>query len=254
MGRSPLQSILYVEDNPNIRALAKIALERIGGFSTHAFDSGAEALAAVQSGLVPDLLLLDVMLPGMDGPTILQRLRDIPSTAATPAVFMTAKAQSAEIAHFMSLGALGVITKPFQPTTLSKDILRLWNGQPPDATTPSGDDAIAEFRARFVAGLPKQLAALKAHALQLAAGTDDQTISAAHHLLHVISGNAGTFGYGEVGNRARRVEELIRTSQSAGGAKAAAIGPALDEFLQWCDASLALNTGAQASAPSPAPD
>lgn len=240
MGRSPLQSILYVEDNPNIRALAKIALERIGGFSTHAFDSGAEALAAVQSGLVPDLLLLDVMLPGMDGPTILQRLRAIPSTAATPAVFMTAKAQSAEIAHFMSLGALGVITKPFQPTTLSKDILRLWNGQAPAAAPFSDDDMIAEFRARFVAALPNQLAVLKAHARQLAAGPDEQAISAVHHLLHVISGNAGTFGYGELGNRARRVEELIRNSREADGPPSSSVAPALSEFLQWCDASLML--------------
>lgn len=127
MSRPTLQCILYVEDHPNIRALAKIALEKIGGFTVHTCESGTAAIEALDSGVCPDLLLLDVMLPGMDGPTILEHLRKRSETAQTPVIFMTAKAQSDEIAHFMSLGALGVITKPFQPTLLSNEIQHLWD-------------------------------------------------------------------------------------------------------------------------------
>ena len=126
MSRVPLKHILYVEDDPDIRAVAQIALEAVGGFTLKTCDSGHEAMAAVTSGFVPDLMLLDVMLPCMDGPTVLAKLRDLPATARTPAIFMTAKVQASELAYYQSLGALGVVAKPFDPMQLSQQIRRLW--------------------------------------------------------------------------------------------------------------------------------
>ena len=120
-----LARILYVEDEPDIRAVAQMALEAVGGFAVIACSSGSEALAAAPSAQA-DLLLLDVMMPGMDGPSTLQALRALPATAGTPVIFMTAKVQASEIAQYTALGALAVIHKPFDPMELSAQISRIW--------------------------------------------------------------------------------------------------------------------------------
>ena len=125
----PLNTILYVEDEADIRTVAKMALEAVGGFSVHACASGREALA-VAAGAAADLLLLDVMMPGLDGPSTLKALREIPATANTPVIFMTAKVQPAEIAEYRGLGALDVIAKPFDPMQISAEIRRIWGLQP----------------------------------------------------------------------------------------------------------------------------
>lgn len=120
-----LQHILYVEDEPDIQAIARIALETIGGFQVTICSSGLEALQR-SATLTPDMLLLDVMMPGMDGPGTLKALRALPHLTGTPAIFMTAKVQPAEVAHYKALGALGVIAKPFDPMTLAEQIKTLW--------------------------------------------------------------------------------------------------------------------------------
>ena len=124
----PLARILYVEDEPDIRAIAQMALEAVGGFTVIACASGSEALANAP-GSNADLLLLDVMMPGMDGPTTLKALRELPATANTPVIFMTAKVQAAEVAQSRELGAIDVIHKPFDPMALSAQISRIWETQ-----------------------------------------------------------------------------------------------------------------------------
>ncbi|SFU74921.1 Response regulator receiver domain-containing protein [Polaromonas sp. YR568] len=123
---TPLTRILYVEDEPDIRVVAQMALEAVGGFTVIACASGQEALNAAP-GAKADLLLLDVMMPGMDGPSTLQGLRALPATANTPVIFMTAKVQAAEVAVYKGLGALEVIPKPFDPMELSAQIQRIWS-------------------------------------------------------------------------------------------------------------------------------
>ena len=120
-----LKRILYVEDEANIRTIAVTVLEAVGGFEVVACSSGKEALAAAP-GANADLILLDVMMPEMDGPATLAALRAIPQTAQTPAIFMTAKVQQSEILHYKSMGALEVIAKPFDPMTLSAQIVEIW--------------------------------------------------------------------------------------------------------------------------------
>jgi len=121
-----LQRILYVEDEADIQAVAKLALEMVGGFEVKICSSGAEALRDAE-GFAPQLLLLDVMMPGMDGPSTLAALRAIPSLSDVPAVFMTAKVQPAEVAHYKSMGAKDVIAKPFDPMGLADEIKRIWD-------------------------------------------------------------------------------------------------------------------------------
>ncbi len=121
-----LTRIMHIEDDPSIQEVVRIALEIVGGMTVQTCSSGTEGLAAV-AGFAPQLILLDVMMPGMDGPQTLQRLRDDPSTQAIPVIFMTAKVQSSEVNEYRNLGALGVIVKPFDPMTLSEQIRQLWS-------------------------------------------------------------------------------------------------------------------------------
>ncbi|MCS7002946.1 MAG: response regulator [Dehalococcoidia bacterium] len=125
---SELRTILMVEDEPDIRAIAKLALEAIGGFTVRVAESGHEALR-VAPVVQPDLILLDVMMPGMDGLATFAALRQLPALSRTPVVFMTAKVQRHEVEHYTSLGALDVISKPFDPMTLASTIAGIWSRQ-----------------------------------------------------------------------------------------------------------------------------
>jgi two-component system, OmpR family, response regulator len=117
--------ILYVEDEPDIRTIAEIALEVVGGFTVTSFAGGQDAVAGA-ARVRPDLLLLDMMMPGMDGLSTLQALRQLPETANTPVIFMTAKVQTAEINNYKAAGALDVIAKPFDPMALPGLIRSIW--------------------------------------------------------------------------------------------------------------------------------
>lgn len=120
-----LSRILHVEDEPDIQAVAKLALEAVGGFTVRICSGGHEALEAVGE-FKPDLILLDVMMPGMDGPSTLRKLRELPETAKTPVVFMTAKTQAREVDDLLAMGAQSVIPKPFNPMTLAAELRAIW--------------------------------------------------------------------------------------------------------------------------------
>lgn len=115
------ETVLVVDDEVHLRRIAELSLATIGGMRALCAGSGAEALA-LMAGTVPDIIVLDVMMPTMDGPTLLQHLRAIDALKETPVIFMTAKAEPAEVARLRSLGAVGVITKPFEPMTLADEV------------------------------------------------------------------------------------------------------------------------------------
>lgn len=120
-----LTRILYVEDDPDIQKIARLSLERIGKFNVQICNSGMEALK-VALEYKPDLFLLDVMMPIMDGPTTLKELRRTDIFSKTPVIFMTAKAQVHEVEGYKELGALDIIVKPFNAATLPSQIQELW--------------------------------------------------------------------------------------------------------------------------------
>ena len=113
--------VLYVDDEPDICEVVQLALSLDPGFWTRTCVSGRDALAAAVDWS-PDIILCDVVMPGMDGPATLARLRECPRTADTPFVFITSRAQAREIKHFRSLGVTGVIVKPFDPMTLAHSV------------------------------------------------------------------------------------------------------------------------------------
>jgi len=123
-----LQRIMYVEDEHDIQAVAKLALEMVGGFTVKICSSGEEALKEAVA-FAPDMILLDVMMPGMDGPSTLKALRELAPLAEVPVAFMTAKVQPQEVAYYKSLGARGVIAKPFDPMNLANQVRAIWAEQ-----------------------------------------------------------------------------------------------------------------------------
>jgi len=123
-----LTRVLYVEDEPDIQMVARLALEAVGGYTVEICSSGQEALERAPT-FQPQLILLDVMMPLMDGPTTFKLLRQLPQFADTPVVFMTAKVQPNEVAEYKMLGALDVIPKPFDPMTLSSQVDAIWERQ-----------------------------------------------------------------------------------------------------------------------------
>lgn len=113
-----------VDDDPDIRKICSFALTKVGKWHVQLASNGLEALELAEKER-PDVVLLDVMMPGMDGPTTLGKLREIPSMADVPVILMTAKVQTHEIEKYLNLGALGVIAKPFDPMTLPDEIRTL---------------------------------------------------------------------------------------------------------------------------------
>lgn len=122
-----LKKIMAVEDEADIRMVLEVALRDVAGFDLQVCSSGAQALELAPS-FQPDLILLDVMMPDMDGPDTLDALRELPETAGTPVIFLTAKVQSQEVRRFREIGAIGVIAKPFDPMGLADEVRRVWGG------------------------------------------------------------------------------------------------------------------------------
>ncbi|CAH1906421.1 Response regulator receiver domain-containing protein [Candidatus Nitrotoga sp. HW29] len=120
-----LVRILYVEDEPDIQMVARLALEALGGYTVAICSSGDEALQ-LAPGFQPQLFLLDVMMPGMNGPSTLKILRALPQFARTPVIFMTAKVQPGEVAGYKELGVIDVIPKPFNPMKLASRVQEIW--------------------------------------------------------------------------------------------------------------------------------
>ena len=124
--------VLVADDDDAIRELATLSLERVGGHEVRAVGSGRECVETARAWR-PDAVLLDVMMPDVDGPTTLRELQADPATGDLPVVFLTAKVRSTERTELAGLGAAGVLGKPFDPMTLSAELGALlgWPAQDP---------------------------------------------------------------------------------------------------------------------------
>jgi len=113
--------VLVIDDEDDIREVAQLALEAVAGWEVFGASSGAEGLR-IAAERVPDAILLDVMMPEMDGPSTFRALRAQPATAEIPVILLTAKVQASDRTRFQDLGVSGVLTKPFDPMELSRQI------------------------------------------------------------------------------------------------------------------------------------
>lgn len=127
-----MHSILIVDDEEDIRTVAALSLEAIEGWTVHLATSGADGIRRAIE-LRPEAILLDVMMPEMDGPTTFRRLQEEPRTRAIPVLLLTAKVQGADQRRFADLGVVAVLSKPFDPLTLGSQISSALGWSKPDA-------------------------------------------------------------------------------------------------------------------------
>lgn len=120
-----LRYVLYADDEEDILSVATLALEMVGGLEVTACSSGRAALAAAHRRR-PDLILLDVMMPDMDGPATLSLIRADPDLADIAVALLTARVRPSEVEDYLGLGADGVIAKPFDPMRLADEVRRIW--------------------------------------------------------------------------------------------------------------------------------
>ncbi len=125
MGAITLQRILIADDEPDILEIARIALEMVGGYEVAICNSGAELLDRLPV-FDPDLVVIDVLMPDMEGLEVLERIRDVPGYQAVPVVFLTGVAKESEIESLRRSGAAAIINKPFDPMTLAERIDSVW--------------------------------------------------------------------------------------------------------------------------------
>jgi DNA-binding response OmpR family regulator len=206
-----IRSVLYVDDDPDICKIVGAALSLIAGFDVHIAGSGAAAIAA-SGRLMPDLVLMDVMMPGLDGPATLKRMRESATLAHIPVAFLTAKVLPEEIAHLLLLGAIGVIGKPFDPMTLGDEIFALWDSRagPPEGI--NAQEVQAQVRAE-VGSLSENFleharceAARLRQMIERAPQGELSVLREIERLAHSIHGAGAMFGFREISAAAGLVE------------------------------------------------
>jgi CheY-like chemotaxis protein len=192
--------ILHVDDEPDIREVVEISLGLDPGFTTRSCGSGEEALVAAIDWQ-PDMILCDVMMPVMDGPATLMRLRENVLTANIPVIFMTARAQTRELDRLRSLGALGVIPKPFDPMTLAASVRNY---------VLQAYDPLDDLRAGFLQRVKRDVTALSEDRLVLKDGNRlPGTLDRIKRIAHGLSGAGGIYGFAEISHAAATLEDAV---------------------------------------------
>lgn len=205
MSGSGTPSVLVAEDDPDIRMILEVALRDVGGMRVECCADGPAALAAFQRQ-VPDIVLLDVMMPGMDGLEVLRALRGLPGGAAVPVVFVTARVRREDLDAYRAAGATGVITKPFDAMTVAEDVRRHLPG---GAETPVPANPYRPVVERFLAELPGRLERLAAAAGGLGEPWDLVSRQRLREEVHRLAGTAGSVGFEALGEAARAVEAAV---------------------------------------------
>jgi CheY-like chemotaxis protein len=218
--------VLHVDDEPDIREVVEISLGLDPDFETRSSASGQEALLAAAEWK-PDIILLDVMMPVMDGATTLRRLRENPRTAGISVVFMTARAQSRELDLFRSLGAVGVIPKPFDPMTLAASVR---------AHIERPDSRLGAMRHEFLHRVDGDLVALAGNWTALENGEAiPSSLAEIRSIAHGLAGAGGIFGFDEISDAAATLEEAV-ILESDGQGSMSKIESALEHLVACAEA------------------
>jgi CheY-like chemotaxis protein len=216
--------VLFVDDEPDIREIIELSLGLDSMFALWGCSSGQEALHAAGERR-PDLILLDVMMPGMDGPTTLAKLRENTRTGIIPVVFMTARTQAYECKRFIDLGAAGVIAKPFDPMNLAAEVRRY---------IPC-ENKLAPARDGFLRRVAADASALAACRSMLA----DQhhppaTVVRIKDIAHALAGASGIYGFAGISSVSAALEEAA-AHDLAGQGNPHELEQALDRVLSRID-------------------
>jgi CheY-like chemotaxis protein len=239
MTATPLRTILYVDDDPDIREIVRTALGLEQNLVVHTAQSGEHALTRARE-LQPDLVLLDVMMPGLDGPGTLARMRKDPGTACIPVIFMTAKAMPKEVALLLEMGALGVIGKPFDPMGLGAQVTSLWQGRPtvPPSVVKLADGSglqreVTNIAARFLQRTRDEVVRLGNMIERMHQG-DMAQIEELKNLSHRIRGSGSTFGFAAISECAGEIERMAGCMGETVARSGTVLEPAIRRRLTEC--------------------
>ena len=204
-----LNRILLVDDDADIQAMATLALIGLGGYTVEVCSSAREALQRAPS-FGPDLIVLDVMMPGRDGVDALKALRQIDALRQTPVLFLTANLELAQSAHYKELDVLGVIAKPFNPSGLPSAIETLW-GQHQRQKTEAHDREFEALRQTYAQELTEKIGAMQTAAITLAnAGWDKPAVESIYLLAHRMAGSSGLYRMEALGRAAGALEGIVK--------------------------------------------
>jgi two-component system OmpR family response regulator len=218
MSTREFQSVLYVDDDADICSIVQATLRMVPGLNVQTADSGERAIDLAHE-LRPDLVLMDVMMPGLDGPSTLKRMRQSILLADIPVIFLTAKVLPAEISQFLQLGAIGVIVKPFDPLKLYSDLVALWHkagiADPSLIACGAQSSAEAEIDSLTSSFLQRAWADVinLAKMIEQAQKGDRSVFPEVERVSHSLHGAGAMFGFpkiSEIGGKiARMVEGLV---------------------------------------------
>jgi CheY-like chemotaxis protein len=208
LGHRPLKQVLVVDDDPDLLAVVSLALTALGGYTVETCDSPLKALEAARD-FGPDLILLDVMMPRLDGFGVLKALRDDASTGRIPVVFMSAVGDRRQIAQHEGVDCLGAISKPFDPVGLSDILQGFWQLHA-ERRAEAHRREFEALRSSYVGELAEKMRAMQQTAGVLAAeGWDRSALQSLAQLAHRIAGSAGLYRLAALSRSAGALEEIV---------------------------------------------
>jgi CheY-like chemotaxis protein len=222
MSSRDFQSVLYVDDDADICSVVQATLRLVPGLRVQTADCGNRAIDIAHE-FRPELVLMDVMMPGLDGPSTLKRMRESALLADIPVVFMTAKVLPAEILQLLQMGAIGVIVKPFDPLKLYSELLALWDkGGTARPIAAGGQPAVAQAQvdSLTISFLQRAWADVinLANMIERAQGGDRSVFREIERVSHSLHGAGAMFGFPKVsemgGTMARIVEGLAGRAEA----------------------------------------
>jgi len=204
----PLKQVLVVDDDADLLAVVSLALGALGGYTVETC-SLPRAAAETARAFGPDLVLLDVMMPELDGYGVLQALREQPATGQLAVVMMSAQADQRETAYYLSAGCTGVIRKPFDPIGLPARLEEFWEVHC-QKRAQSHQVEFELLRRAYIGELAEKMNAMQAAAAQLAAaGWDRSVLESLARLAHRIAGSAGLYRLAGLSRSASALEEIV---------------------------------------------
>jgi two-component system OmpR family response regulator len=239
-----IQSVLYVDDDPDMRAVVQAALRSIAGLDLHIAGSGEQAIDLAYE-CRPDLVVMDVMMPGLDGPSTFKSMRERAPLADIRVVFLTARARPAEADRLLQLGAIGVLGKPFDPLRLYDDLSAIWNNGGAPRRIKGGRAGDSRVRAQvgsladsFLRRTRNDVIRLRAF-IECARDGDRSALEEAGRVCHSIHGAGAMFGFPELGAAGGAIERLAEKIMASSAVQGSGAGSAALQQLSDCTEQLA---------------
>jgi CheY-like chemotaxis protein len=252
-----LETVLGADDDPDVCAVISASLRLLGGLDVRMTGSG-EHLIELALERPPDLVLLDVMMPGTDGPSTLRRMRENPLLAAIPAIFITAKVMPPDLRRVLPLGALGIISKPFDPLKLGDQVMALWNTARSVAegtdSLPAAQGHVEALAAKFLRRAIADVALLRVRIDQACLG-DATALKEVEQIGHRMHGSAAMLGFHRVSAIGDAIEQLaagvIADAEAHGPIAESALVHQIAECIERLAAAVNEETSAASQRHSP---